>query len=183
MASDKTDNKTSHETMTVSAALRRIKKVKGLIAERTARANASVVYLEGKEPGFLFNASVEERKMYCRQLVRLQSAVAISNATTKLSDGKTVAEAIRTLDEIKSEVAFFKAMPVKAKHTEVDIEENHEWNPNMTARIRVETKKTWHSALTQEQRAAIVEKLTSLFEVGNNEVEALNNKATIEVDL
>lgn len=178
-----TDSKTSHETMTVSAALRRIKKVKGLIAERTARANASVVYLEGKEPGFQFASSAEERHAFSVQLVTLQSAVAVSNATTKVSNGKTVAEAIRTLDEIKSEVAFYKAMPVKAKDVEVDVEENFEWNPNMTARVRVETKKTWRSALTQEKRAAIVEKLTSQFEKLNNEVEALNNKATIEVDL
>jgi len=37
----------ANETMTVSAALRRIKKIKGLIAERTARANAAVELDEG----------------------------------------------------------------------------------------------------------------------------------------
>jgi hypothetical protein len=169
--------------MTVSAALRRIKKIKGLIADRTTRAKASVVYMDTKEPGFAFGASLEERATFVRDLVKLQSAVAVANAATLLSDGKTtVAHAIRSLDEKKAEIAIYKELPVRAKETEIEIEEDTEWSPT-GARVRVERKKTWRSAITQAKRAEIVERLTSEFEVLNNEVEALNNRIVVEVDL
>lgn len=171
------------ETMTVSAALRRIKKIKGLIAERTTRANAAVVFVEGKEPGFEFAAAVEARGNFVKDLIAVQAAVAVTNATAKLSNGKPVAYAIRVLEELKAEIDFYKKMPVRATTRETETEENWEWNPNMTSRSKTETSKVWISKLSQAQRAERVEKLTSEFEKLNNEVEASNNHLTIEVSL
>lgn len=167
--------------MTVSAALRRIKKLKGMIAERTLRAKAAASYDETKVPAFAFAAAVDEREKLVRDLIAHQSAVAVSNATTKLPSGMPVASAVRMLDEIKGSIQFYKELNVRAHEKEVDVEEEFDWNPSMTQKVRVERRKTWISSITQVQRAERVDSLTSKFEVLNNEVEVSNNRTTVDV--
>lgn len=168
--------------MTVSAALRRIKKFKGLISERTKRAAAAAYHEKGKLPAFNFETSFGEREKIVKMMIMLQTAVAVSNAMTKLSDGLPVTYAIRVLEEIKAEGAFLAGLPVRAQAEETDVEEDFEWNPQVTGKVRIERKKTWVSAITQADRAKRLEDLTTRFEKLNNEVEASNNRVVVSVD-
>jgi len=171
----------THKTqMSVSAALRRIKKIKGAIADRTARAQAGALYIEQKEPAFRFDASMEERSTLCTEMVKLQTLVAISNARTSVGGGKTVAQAIRELDEMKSLIAFYKSMPVRPKARDLDVEESVDWDETMEKRVKKVKETVWISAIDQAERAARVERLMEKFEALNGEVESSNHRTMID---
>jgi hypothetical protein len=99
------------DKITIAQALRRIKKLKGQIAEHTQRAQASVSYEKDKVPAFSFGEEMLLMKAAQLELVDLQSRVAVANAKATILDGEDVithAEAIRRLQEIKGEIAFLK---------------------------------------------------------------------------
>jgi len=168
------------ETISIAAALRRAKRIKGQIAEHTTRATAAALYVEGKEPAFTFSTSVESRKALVKELLHIEVAVADANAKGTLSSG-SVLHAIRRLAELKSEMAFYRALPVRAKEHDVEIEKERDYDTAIEKYVMVEKKTVHISAITQAKRASIVEALQLDFEKLNQELESFNHKTTVSV--
>lgn len=170
------------DKISIAAALRRAKRIKGQIAEQTARATAGAVYVEGKEPAFTFAAASEARKGLIEQLLVIEVAVAQANAGTKnLIGGKSVLHTIRKLAELKSEIAFYRALPVRAKAEDIEIEESVAYDYSVEKNIRHEKKTVHVSAITQAKRAEIVDKLQLEFEELNAALESYNHQTSVEV--
>lgn len=171
--------------MTVSAAIRRVKKLKGLIAERDGRLKESAVFLETKVPAFTFNDSFGEREKLVSEMIRLQTAIAESNAKTKISgsapEAPSVAWVVRRLDEMKATIKMLKDFPFRAKNREEVVEETREWDETVTKQITVRKTLIWISAMAQAERAKRVEAMTDAFEALNNELEVSNHSTSIEI--
>jgi len=176
------------DKISISAALRRAKRIKGQIAEQTARATAGAVYVQGKEPAFTFAASIEARKGLVAELLKIEVAIAQANANPPniggritTIDGKPVLYAIRKLAELKSEIAFYRALPVRAQVEDVDVEERTDWDDALDKHVRREKKTTHISVITQAKRADHVEKLQLEFETLNAALESHNHSTIVEV--
>ncbi len=100
--------------MTVSQGLRAVSDLKGKLASHRAHAQGSSVYYENQKPAFDFKAELEGVEKTRVDLLRIQTAIAVANATTSIEwKGKTVlvAWAIRYLEELKGEIAWVDALP------------------------------------------------------------------------
>ena len=170
-----------NDKISIAAALRRAKRIKGQIAEHTTRATAGVTWDEGKEPGFTYEASVESRAKLVAELLKLDVAVAEANAGTKLPDGKPVVYAIRKLAELRSEIAFFRALPVRTKQIDVETERERDYDAMLEKYVMTEKTTTHRSAISQAKRSEIVDALQLEFETLNAALEHHNHKTLVEV--
>ena len=106
--------------MTVSQGLRAIHDLKGKLANHRAHAQASSVYFDGAKPAFEFKTELDGAEKVRADLLRLQTAIAVANATTEIEwKGKKVlvAWAIRFLEELKGEIAWVGSLPTAAQGT------------------------------------------------------------------
>ena len=161
---------------TISQALRRIKKIKGQIGEHRANAGNSVTHLAEQQPAYQFGASTEKASVLVDEMLRLQTAVAIANATTSIEvDGKKIvlALAVRTLRELTSEIAWTKGLAVKAQEKVVE----HEMEFDGTRHVNA--PKTYLCLLPEAKRAARVTELQDRFDRLNDIVETANHKTLI----
>lgn len=164
--------------MTVAAALRRIKKLKGEIAILDARIKSAACYLEGKEPPFPFEGSMQERSLKVSELVGLQMRVAISNANTSFELAGVaipVVGAIRQLEEIKARIALFNGLPIRDRLRDVEIERNQEWSDDHDKVVTRTSEKVFLSAMTRVVQAEKIAALTAQFEELNVALEACNH--------
>lgn len=167
------------DKITIAQALRRIKKLKGQIAEHTQRAQASVSYEKDKVPAFRFQEEVSAVKAAQKELVDLQSRVAVANAKATVADGKetiTHAEAIRRLQEIKGEIAFLKSLALK---NEVVKNREQVWDDAQSKYLTQVNEVTWVSDLSEKDRDVQVKALQDRFETLNNAVEDRNHKVAV----
>jgi hypothetical protein len=172
------------EKISISAAIRRASRIRGQIKEHSERAKAAACYLETKEPAFPFNASVEERRRLVGDLLRIETAVAKSNASAAdldVSPKVSVLYAIRKLAELKSEISFYRELPVRAKEKDAEVEEVTEYDYSVKEHVRREKKTTYVSAMTQARRAAIVDGLQADFDRLNQVLESHNHSTFVEV--
>jgi len=164
--------------MTVAAALRRIKKLKGEIATLDARIKSAACHLEGKEPPFPFEESMAERSKKVSELVGLQTQVAISNANTSFEVGGVmvpVVGAIRQLEEIKARISLLGGLPIRDRVRDVEIERNQEWSDEHEKLVTRATEKVFLSAMTRVAQAEKISALTAQFEELNVALEACNH--------
>lgn len=167
------------DKITIAQALRRIKKLKGQIAEHTQRAQQGVSYDQSKTPAFRFQEAVAAIKASQKELVDLQSRVAIANAKATVADGTetiTHAEAIRRLQEIKGEIVFLKGLSLR---NEVVKDKSQEWDDIEMKHIVRVTEVTWTSDLSEKDRDTQVKALQDRFEVLNNTLEDRNHKVAV----
>jgi hypothetical protein len=167
------------DKITIAQALRRIKKLKGQIAEHTQRAQASVSYEKDKVPAFSFGGEVLSMKAAQLELVGLQSRVAVANAKATILDGEDVithAEAIRRLQEIKGEITFLKSLSIKNEVTKTQEEVYDRAQSNYVTRV---TETVWVSDLTEKNRDLQVKALQDRFEKLNNTLEDRNHKVVV----
>lgn len=167
------------DKISIAQALRRIKKLKGQIAEHTQRAQQGVSYEQGKVPAFRFQEAVTAVKAAQKELIDLQSRVAIANAKATVTDGSdtiTHAEAIRRLQEIKGEIAFLKGLIIR---NDVVKTREQEWDDVEMKHIVRMVEVTWTSDLSEKERDTQVKALQDRFETLNNAVEDRNHKVTV----
>jgi len=167
------------DKVTIAQALRRIKKLKGQIAEHTQRAQQSVSYDQSKKPAFRFSEEVAAIKSAQTELVDLQSRVAVANAKATVADGNdtiTHAEAIRRLQEIKGEIAFLKGLNLR---NEVVKDRQQEWDDTEMKHLVRVVETTWVSDLSEKERDTQVTALQDRFETLNNTVEDRNHKVAV----
>jgi len=163
-------------SMTISQGLRRISKLKGQLSELQNRASAAVTHLADQEPAFAFSASMEQIAKVRTELLALQTAVAIANATTTIvwdGNGMTLALARRTLDELRGEIAWLQKLPVKAHEKNVVATRDHDGEKYITV------TQTFTCHLPEAKRADRVQALQDRFDKLNDIVETTNHKTTL----
>jgi hypothetical protein len=165
--------------MTIAQALRRIKKLKGQIAEHQQRAQFGVSYDASKKPAFPFKEAVTAMFAIQDEMVQLESRVAIANASATVKDGSVempMALAIRTLQELKGRIAFLKGLHLRSETVK---ERLTEWDNIEMKNISRVTETTFVSDLTEQDRDSQVKSLQDRFEALNNAVEDANHAVTV----
>lgn len=169
------------ERISVSTALRRIAACKGRVAALTARVVAANVCKEDDPPAFDLVASLAERESTVYEMLRLQFAVARSNATTKLSNGLFVGEAVRGLAELKSLIDVLKKLPVKSRAVTEEKSQSYEYDMVSEKNVKVTEVTRWHCRMTTTDVAARVDALNEEFAALNALVEASNHETKVDV--
>jgi hypothetical protein len=167
------------EKMTIAQALRRIKKLKGLIAENQQRAQAGVSYDASKVPNFRFQEAFAAMTQAQLDVVGLESRVAVANATNTVQhQGKDIllAQAVRLLQELKGQIAFLKGLHLR---NEVVKDRQQEWDDIEMKHIMRVTETTFTSDLSEQDRDLQVKKIQDIFETLNNAVEDANHIVTV----
>ncbi len=173
--------------MTVAAALRRIKKLKGEISELTTRATSAASYPELRPPPFEYWATVEARHKKIEEMVGLQEAVSISNASTRVTYNHegvrvlSVPRAIRALDELKSDISFLQSLPIHDRKRDVEQRREQIWDDTLDKTVTRLVEVVTLSVMTPEERAQDIERMQAHFEALNVALEARNHDVYIEV--
>lgn len=167
--------------MTISQALRRIKKLKGKMAELTARGASCVSYAKGEEPKFDFIVTRAEINTVREELVTLEAAVARANATRTIDlDGTTmtIAEAVRRLQELKAEMAWLASLSLRDDTQRVP---EHVWDEEKGRQVTKYRDVVHVTALTEQARVVELDALRDRFERCNDAVESANHTTPVEL--
>lgn len=166
-------------TQTISQALRRIKKLKGLISEYQARTAANVSYDKKKPPVFPFKTDMENLSNYKAEFLELEGQVAVANATHEISyqnKNLNLSVAIRVLQELKGWITFYKGLNLK---NEVVRDKEQYYDEEKEKYLYNITETEFVSDLSEIEREAKVKSLQDEFEILNNIVEDANHKIVI----
>ena len=167
------------DKVTIAQALRRIKKLKGQIAEHMQRMQNGVSYVSTKVPAFRFVDEMEDYQKATVEMVELESRVAAANATNTITvDEKEVslAFAIRALQETKGLIALLKGLHLREETVR---ERESEWDDTKMQNISRVTEVVYVSDLSEQDRDEQVKELQDNFETLNNLVEDANHSVTV----
>lgn len=168
------------DKVTIAQALRRIKKLKGTIAEQSTRAQQSVSYVQGKVPAFRFTVAVSQLTEARRELLDLEARVAVANAkkTVTNSSGEKIvlALAIRQLQELKGQIAFLRSLNLRSETVR---EREQNWDDEQMKHITRVNEVVYVSDLTESDRDREVKLLQDQFETLNNVVEEANHSVLV----
>ena len=162
---------------TISQALRRIKKIKGQLAEHRTHAEAAVTHLAAHKPAFAFGATRELANAAVTELLALQTAVAVANATTLIEvDGRKVplAFAVRALREMTSEIAWLRGLNVRTQETTVEQERSYLDDGKIGL-----VSKEWTCHLPEAKRVELANAAQDRFDKLNDLVETVNHKTHV----
>lgn len=168
--------------MTISQALRRVKKLKGEIAQHLERAASSVAYDVKAAPAFNFDKCIEAADAAREELVRLESGIAVANATTTIMDGGKpvlLVTAVKALQELKGQVAWFKALQVKAKEKTVVEEMETTWVGGDYKSVK--TERHFHCDLPEWEKSELQNEFQDRFDRLNDAVETANHRTALAV--
>lgn len=174
----KMESKMSEE-MTVAQALRRVKKLKGLVAEHTARARSGVSYVATEVPAFRFAEEVTALVAATQEMIDLESRIAVANSTATVKDGAqevSLAKAIRTLQELKGLIDFYKGLSLSSGVEKV---RTSDWDDDLGKTISRVEEITRVTDLSEKDRDQVVKAMQDRFEILNNEVEDANHKVLV----
>lgn len=168
------------DKVTIAQALRRIKKLKGTIAEQSTRAQQSVSFIQGKVPAFRFATAVSQLNEARRELLDLEARVAVANAkkTVVNSSGDKVvlALAIRQLQELKGQIAFLRSLNLRSETVR---EREQNWDDEQLKHITRINEVVYVSDLSEADRDREVKLLQDQFETLNNVVEEANHSVLV----
>lgn len=169
--------------VTLSAALRRIKTLKGSIATESQRMVAGVLVIQGQEPAFSFTTARIHRSELVKELLKTEVAVAEANATKKCLNGSLGIDVIRQLQELKSEIALMQSLQSQAKKERTVVNESVDYNYDVDPPRREKKTKTeiYLCELPELAKAAEIELLKKQFEELNNQLETFNHTTLVEV--
>lgn len=164
------------QELTISQALRKVKKLKGQIAECRTRAESAVSFVATKPPAFEFSDVFSEMGTLQKELTNLEARLSVTNATTKIDyDGKTMTlfHAVRHLQEMKGTIAWMRGLPVRAH--EKTFEDNLVWSGADHKNMPIE----WTCKLPEAIRSTLVSKLQDGFDSLNEVVERANHSTVL----
>lgn len=168
------------DKVTIAQALRRIKKLKGQIAEQSTRAQQSVSYVQGKVPAFRFHEAMLALGGARDEMLDLESRVAVANAKKTVLDVNgnklTLSRAVRVLQEMKGQIAFLRGLTLRAETVR---EREQTWDEDAMKHINRVTEVTYVSDLSEQTRDLSVKALQDSFEVLNNTVEEANHTVLV----
>lgn len=165
--------------LTISQALRRVKKLKGLISEHQQRAQQGVSYTSTKVPAFRFADEVAALKVAQSEMVDLEARVAVANAASTIQDGQesvTLAKSIRLLQELKGEIAFLKGLFLRDETVPT---REMVWNEEKQLNVTMITQLVFVSDLSEKDRDQQVKDLQDRFEALNNLIENANHTVLV----
>lgn len=168
-------------TMTISQGLRRVKKLKGRMAELTARASQVVSYESSAKPDFKFGEVRAEIATVRDELVRLEAAVARANAKATISFEEkeiSLAEAIRRLQELKAEMAWVASLRLQEGTVRTPEMDYDETTGRSVRRVR---ETVYITELKETERVKEIESLRDRFERLNDAVETANHKTELDL--
>jgi uncharacterized protein YbjQ (UPF0145 family) len=167
------------DKITISQALRKIAKLKGQIGEYRIRACAGVSYRAESKPAFDFKDCMIKATEAQKELLNLQTQIAIANAKTTTSvDGKniiTIAEAVLKLQQMKGDIAWLKTLV--ARPQTMTEEKIREYDENTAKYIMTSVK--WMCDMSESERADAVEYTQKEFDELNDAVERVNHTTII----
>lgn len=186
----------SQKKLTIAQALRRRKQLKGAIATHTQRVSEALVYEKKNQPTFSFEDSNNGLRAARFELISIEDAIARKNATTFIEfKGEKVALtwALRTLSEIKGEIARYETYEHRGLRAQRETEEKTmeaiagqiitTTQPDgSTTReyAKQEVTRIFISNITERERADKMDQLQQEFEVLNDLLEAANHNTVIE---
>src|SRR5271157_5818737 len=158
--------------MTVSQGLRAIADLKGKLAKHQKHAEESILFYKHAQPAFDFKTEIQEAEVVRNNMLRFQTAIAVSNATTKVDwKGKKVlvAWAIRHLEELKSEKAFIDSLTVAPQH---ETQEEHHRNGYVNGQLtQIDDPYTKICALPEAEQFKRSQMLQEAFNCLNDVIE------------
>jgi hypothetical protein len=171
--------------MTVSQGLRAVADLKGKLKKNKEHAQASLTYFEKTPPAFKFGEEMEEAHKTRSEMLRLQTAIAVANATTEIDwQGKKilVAFAVRHLEELRDQLAWLDSIEpflLDQKEVEEDNIEN-DWQNGQYVRVNRPKKKI--CALPLGERFKLRQKLQEEHNRLNDIVEASNHQTLLRLE-
>lgn len=168
--------------MNINQALRRLKIIKGRIAQWEQHADQSNIVEENTNPTYTFEECVSERKKALEELLQLSAAIAETNAATKITcdtTTMTLAAAIRKLDNIKAEIAWLRRIPVLAQTTVTTKRAKEEWDAKERTRIYIEVPYVQTCSMDARKQERLLERLQEDFDKLNTLVEGANHSTTL----
>ncbi len=166
--------------LTISQGLRRIKKIKGRVAELKGRASMSVSYETSKKPVFDFKATRDELAKAKEELIRLEAAVAVANATARITFEERdmfLAEAVRRLQELKDDISWLPQLHVREG---AEQSQDNEWDEERGRHVRIAREVIWATELKEIDRVHEIESLRDRFERLNDLVEQANHRTEVD---
>ena len=165
--------------VTIAQALRRVKKLKGQIAEHEQRAKLGVSYISTKVPAFRFNEERLAMHLAQSEMLDFESRIAVANATAQVAIGNesfSMAKAVRALQEMKGQIAFLKGLILRS---EMIREREQDWSDEKNTYVTRYNEVQWVSDLSEKDRDQQVKDLQSQFEILNNAVEDMNHQVVV----
>jgi hypothetical protein len=163
------------ERMTIAQALRRVKKLKGLIAEHSTRVKQGVSYVSTEIPAFRFEDEMKALVSTTEEMVVIESQIAVANATTMIADGSTqisLARAIRVLQELKGTITLYQGLNLKSGVEKV---RTNDWDDTLEKCVNRVQETVRVTDLSEQDRDKIIKFMKDRFEALNNSVEDANH--------
>jgi hypothetical protein len=182
--------------LTISQALRRRRKLKGLISTYTNRIEESLVYDEKKPPTFSYEESSKLMEQAKFELVSLEDAVAFANATHWIpfkGESVRLTWVIRALAEIKGDISRYERykdhsyLLAERKTVQTDdvpdlsqVTETTAISGGILRKHPLKTvTKTTISSITSKECADKIQSLQDEFEALNDLLEAANHGTVV----
>ena len=165
--------------MTITQAIKRMSKLKGKLKDLRERAKENLVHLAEDTPAYKFDECLAEAEKTRDELLKLKTAVAVSNAKLTIEwDGtkQPLPWAIALLREWKGELEFLGALAVRAQPETT--ERSKEFDGDKY--VPVVTKHKCH--LPTKERDKLRSELQDRYDDLNDRVNGLNNRTNISVD-
>ena len=163
--------------LTISQALRRIKKLKGELAVHLTRAASSNTFKAGEDPAFRFGPMMELAHTAREELIRLETQVACTNAQTMIGKDSpiTLTEATKRLRELKSQLSWYESLNCReqTETTSKEVDYDHDG----PGRHYVTT--VWLCDMPVAKKATRVTELQESFDRLNDAVETANHRTEL----
>lgn len=169
--------------MTLSQALRRVKKIKGELAEQLERARGSVTFKNTEQPAYVFGECMERVTSLRTELLDLQARIAKTNAVNVLpynGQALTLAYAVLLLKEYKGQIAWLNELKAIVRSQETTSQEETEYDYDSEKRLRKQVNYTCR--LPEAKRSAQVDSVKADFDRLNELVESMNHRVTLKND-
>lgn len=167
--------------MNISQALRAIKKIKGEIAENLTRAQDGVTFKKSAPPAFDFQICMEKVAVLVKDLVQLESRVAITNAEVVITfkgSAITLVQAIHLLRELKGEIAWLTGLKAHVRNQESSMETSSTYDYDTEKHRQVEVE--YLCRLPEAKRASLVSEAKKRFDEINDLVETANHQTVLK---
>jgi hypothetical protein len=168
--------------MTVSQCLRSIATLKGKLKLHKDHAWGAVLYDEKHKPAYDFITEMENIERAKLDLLHLQTALAISNATTYIEwqgQKMVVAKATRILEEDKGHKAWLESLIVAADAKKTEDCYVQRYSDGQA--VSVNEPRTMICELPEAMRFERMQRLQEEFDQLNDIVETSNHQTLVEV--
>src|SRR5512135_1051610 len=171
--------------MTISQGLRAVADLKNKIKHHKEHAHSGLVYYDKSPPAFKFSTEMEGAATARQEMLRLQAAIAVANATTEIEwQGKKmlIVQAVRHLEELRDQLSWLDSIEHMVLDQESVEEDNYENELVGGQWQRVNRPKKKMCALPKADRFKLHQKLQEEHNRLNDAVEAANHQTLLKLE-